>query len=419
MKRLVVLGAGTAGTMVVNKLRPLLPMQEWEITVVEPSPFHLYQPGLLFLPFGRYQPSELLKPTSPLLPHGVSLITEEVERILVEDNLVELADGASLHYDQLVIATGTHPRPDMTPGMTGPLFGDTVHEFYTLPGALALREKLKSWDGGRLVVHISELPIKCPVAPLEFAFLADDFFRRAGIRDRVEMTFVTPLSGAFTKPIASERLGDMLDTREISVEPDFYVERIDEGSLVSFDEREIPFDLLVTVPVNMGAEFVARSGLGDELNHVKVDSHTFLAEGSDNVFALGDAAALPISKAGSVAHFAVDVFVENFLEHISGRPMTRLFDGHANCFVESGAGKALLIDFNYQTEPLPGSYPLSVVGPLRLLEETRINHLGKLAFRPIYWHMLLPGRRLPVPNAMSMAGKEVPAGQSEREDVTL
>ncbi len=419
MKRLVVLGAGTAGTMVVNKLRPLLPMKEWEITVVEPSPFHLYQPGLLFVPFGRYQPSELLKPTQPLLPTGVSLITEKVERILVEDNLVELAGGERVHYDQLVIATGTHPRPDMTPGMAGPLLGDTVHEFYTLPGALALREKLESWNGGRLVVHISELPIKCPVAPLEFAFLADDFFRRAGIRDRVEMTFATPLSGAFTKPIASERLGNMLDTRKIRVEPDFYVERIDEGSLVSFDEREIPFDLLVTVPVNMGADFVAKSGLGDELNHVKVDSHTFLAEGLDNVFALGDAAALPISKAGSVAHFAVDVFVENFLEHISGRPMPRSFDGHANCFVESGAGKALLIDFNYQTEPLPGSYPLPVVGPLRLLRETRINHLGKLAFRPIYWHMLLPGRRLPVPNAMSMAGKEIPTGQPEREDVTI
>ncbi len=419
MKRLVVLGAGTAGTMVVNKLRPSLPMQEWEITVIEPSPFHLYQPGLLFLPFGRYQPSELLKRTRPLLPTEVSLVTEEVARIHVEDNLVELAGGERIHYDQLVVATGTHPRPDMTPGMDGALFGDTVHEFYTLPGALALREKLASWSGGRFVVHISELPIKCPVAPLEFAFLADDFFRRAGIRDRVEMTFATPLSGAFTKPIASERLGDMLDTREIRVEPDFYVERVDDGSLVSFDEREIPFDLLVTVPVNMGAEFVARSGLGDELNHVKVDSRTFLAEGSDNVFALGDAAALPISKAGSVAHFAVDVFVENFLEHISGRPMTRSFDGHANCFVESGAGKALLIDFNYQTEPLPGSYPLPGVGPFSLLEETRINHLGKLAFRPIYWHMLLPGHRLPVPNAMSMSGKEVPAGRAEREEQTI
>jgi len=169
----------------------------------------------------------------------------------------------------------------------------------------------------------------------------------------------------------------------------------------------------------MGAEFVARSGLGDELNHVRVDPHTFLADGLQNVFALGDAAALPISKAGSVAHFAVDVFVENFLEHIAGRPMQRAFDGHANCFVESGAGKALLIDFNYDTEPLPGTYPLPVVGPLSLLKETRVNHLGKLAFKPIYWHMLLPGRRLPVPNAMSMAGKEIPIGQPESEDVTI
>jgi len=419
MRRLLVLGAGTAGTTVVNKLRPLLPLEEWEITVVEPAAFHLYQPGLLFVPFGRYEPDQLLKPTSQFLPAGVTLITESVERIDRENNLVELAGGATLDYDQLVIATGTHARPDMTPGMAGPQLGHTVHEFYTLPGALALRKALEAWEGGRLVVHLTELPIKCPVAPLEFAFLADDHFRRLGIRDRVELTFATPLSGAFTKPIASERLGDMLDQRGIIVEPDFYVERVDEGALVSYDERVIPFDLLVTVPLNMGAEFVARSGLGDELNHVKVDPYTFLADGCQNVFALGDAAALPISKAGSVAHFAVEVFVENFLEHIDGRPMKREFDGHANCFVESGAGKALLIDFNYDTEPLPGTYPLSVIGPLKLLKETRLNHLGKLAFRPIYWHMLLPGRRLPVPTEMSMAGKEMPTPQPEREDVTL
>jgi sulfide:quinone oxidoreductase len=419
MKRLVVLGAGTAGTMVVNKLRPKLPTNEWQITVVEPSPTHLYQPGLLFVPFGRYEAAELLKPTRPLLPHGVDLIVEEVERIDTGGNQVELANGRVIEYDQLVIATGTHARPDMTPGMVGPQLGKTVHEFYTMQGAEALRDALKGWEGGRLVVHITELPIKCPVAPLEFTFLADDHFRRLGIRDRVDIVFATPLSGAFTKPIASERLGSMLDKRGIRVEPDFYVERIDEGALVSYDERVINFDLLVSVPLNMGAELVARSGLGDELNHVKVDHHTFLAEGLQNVFALGDAAALPISKAGSVAHFAVDVFVDNFLDHISGRPMRREFDGHANCFVESGGGKALLIDFNYETEPLPGRFPLPVVGPMSLLRETRLNHLGKLAFKPIYWHMLLPGRRLPVPTEMSMTGKEEPSQLPEREEVTL
>lgn len=192
MKRLLVLGAGTAGTMVVNKLRPLLPPQEWEITVVEPAASHLYQPGLLFVPFGRYEPDQLLRPTRPLLPTGVELITEEVDRIDVENDLVELASGRTIDYDQLVIATGTHARPDMTPGMVGPQLGDTVHEFYTLPGAQALRKKLEQWEGGRFVVHITEVPIKCPVAPLEFAFLADDFFRTLGIRDRVEMTFATP-----------------------------------------------------------------------------------------------------------------------------------------------------------------------------------------------------------------------------------
>lgn len=405
VKRLLVLGAGTAGTMVVNKLDRVLPKAEWEIVVVEPSLVHLYQPGLLFLPFGRYQPADLVKPNQSLLPAGVSLIRAEVERVDTATNQVLLVGRDPIGYDQLVIATGTTPRPDMTPGLDGSQMGKTVHEFYTLEGAVALRRALEEWQGGRLVVHIVELPIKCPVAPLEFAFLADDHFRERAMRDKVEITYVTPLSGAFTKPIASHRLGDLLEHRGIGLEPDFYVERVDEGALVSYDERTIPFDLLVTVPINMGADFVARSNLGDELNHVKVDPGTFLADDLLNVFAIGDAAALPTSKAGSVAHFAVDVFVENFLNHIAGRPMERRFDGHTNCFVETGNGKALLIDFNYTTEPLPGSYPLPGVGPLRLLKETRMNHLGKLAFKPIYWHMLLPGRRLPVPTEMSMSGK--------------
>ena len=401
--------------MVANKLRPRLPADEWDVVVVDPSESHLYQPGLLFVPFGRYEAADLIKPTRPLLPAGVELVTEAVQRVDVGSSCVELVDGQAIFYDQLVIATGTHPRPDLTPGLSGPQTGHTVHEFYTLDGALALQRALKDWPGGKLVVHITELPIKCPVAPLEFAFLADDHFRRLGIRDRVELTFATPLSGAFTKPIASDLLGGMLEDRRIHVEPDFYVERVDDGVLVSYDERSIPFDLLVSVPLNMGADFVGRSGLGDELNHVKVDPGTFLAHGCLNVFALGDAAALPISKAGSVAHFAVDVFVENFLDHIAGRPMQRRFDGHANCFVESGGGKALLIDFNYDTEPLPGTYPIPGLGPLSLLKETRLNHLGKLAFKPIYWHLLLPGRRLPVPTAMSMAGKNMPT-QLEREE---
>lgn len=408
MKRLVVLGAGTAGTMIANKLVDRLP-PEWDIVVVEPSAQHLYQPGLLFLPFGDDDPKDLLRPVESMLPAQVKRVQAEVEIVIPDERRVELKDGTEIIYDQLVIATGTSPRPDQTEGMTGTGWRTTIHEFYSLDGAVALRRALQDFRKGRLVVHVNEMPIKCPVAPLEFAFLSDDHFRRLGVRQDVEITYVTPLSGAFTKPVAAEKLGGMLEDRGIRLESDFYTEQIENGQvLVSYDERSIPFDLLVTVPINMGAPFVGRSGLGDELDHVRVDPHTFLAEGHEDIFALGDAAALPTSKAGAVAHFAVDTFVDNFLDHIEGRPMTRQFDGHANCFVESGGGKALLLDFNYDTEPLTGTYPLPGIGPLRLLKESRLNHWGKVAFESIYWHMLLPGRRLPVPTSMSMAGKVRP-----------
>jgi sulfide:quinone oxidoreductase len=273
---------------------------------------------------------------------------------------------------------------------------------------------LKEFEGGRLVVHIVDMPIKCPVAPLEFTFLADSYFRHRGIRDRVEIVYATPLPGAFTKPIATKVLGSMLTDRAIALEPDFMVERIDTDTrtLVSYDEREIPFDLLVTVPLNMGADFVARSGLGDELNYVPVDKHTLLSKKYDTIFAIGDASDIPASKAGSVAHFAVEVFVDNFLAHIAGKPMPGRFDGHANCFVEAGDDKALLIDFNYDTEPLPGSYPLPAIGPMKLLKESRRNHWGKLAFRWLYWNMLLPGRPIPLPAHMSMAGKHRPTEEA-------
>ncbi len=408
MQHLLVLGAGTAGTMVVNKLRPLLPADQWTITIVDEHPDHHYQPGYLFIPFGDYAPEDVVKPKQRFIPDHVDVVLGEIDRVEPATGEVHLADGTSLSYDYLVVATGATPRPDQTPGMDGDEWHRSVFDFYTLEGATALGEKLRTWEGGRLVVHITEMPIKCPVAPLEFTFLADSFFRHKEMRDRVEITYVTPLDGAFTKPIASKHLGGMLEERKIAVETDFYIESVDneKRAIVSYDEREIPFDVLVTVPLNMGADYVARSGLGDELNFVKVDPETFLSRDWDNIFAVGDAADLPTSKAGSVAHFAVEVFTDNFIQHIRGEPMTHKFDGHANCFVESGDGKALLIDFNYDTQPLPGKYPLPGLGPFSLLEETELNHFGKLMFKWVYWNALLPGRDLPLPALMSMAGKK-------------
>jgi sulfide:quinone oxidoreductase len=407
MKRLLVLGAGTAGTMAVNKLRPKLSRSEWKITLVDPSETHHYQPGYLFIPFGIYQPDEVVKPTTRFIPSGVELVKGSVDRVVADADEVLLADGSTLPYDYLIIATGTTPRPDETPGMADDM-GGSVHEFYTYEGASRLAEVLKTWHGGRLVIHITEMPIKCPVAPLEFTFLADAFFHEQGMRDKVDITYVTPLEGAFTKPVASKYLGTMLDERSISLEPDFMVEQVDAEAkkLISYDEREIDYDLLVTVPLNMGADYIARSDLGDDLNYVSVDKETLLSTQHDNIFAIGDASDIPASKAGSVAHFAMDLFPENFLRHVQGLAMTEKFDGHANCFIETGHGKGLLIDFNYETEPLPGKYPLPGIGPFSLLKETEMNHWGKVMFRWMYWNVLLPGKELPLPALMSMAGKE-------------
>ncbi len=409
MKKLLVLGAGSAGTMVVNKLRPRLDPGEWRITIVDEDETHYYQPGFLFIPFGIYDRADVVKPKLDFLPPGVEVVHGEVRAIEPDRNRVVVGpEDRQLDYDYLVIATGSHPRPDETPGLTDAGWRDTIHEFYTLAGAEALAAKLRHWEGGRLVVNIMELPIKCPVAPLEFTFLADWFFHEQGMRDRVELVYVTPMSDAFTKPIAARHLAGLLDEKKVAQETDFYVEHVDgeRGVLVSYDERAVPFDLLVTVPVHMGAAVIGESGLGDELNFVPVDRHTFLAKGHDNIFALGDAADLPTSKAGSVAHFSVEVFADNFERHADGLPMLERFDGHANCFIESGFGKGLLIDFNYDTEPLPGKYPLPGIGPFSLLRETVANHWGKMMFRSTYWNVLLRGRDLPLPAQMLMAGKK-------------
>jgi sulfide:quinone oxidoreductase len=410
MRNILILGGGTAGTMAANQLRKHLNKRDWNITVVDQDDKHVYQPGLLLMPFGVYKPERLVRSRKTQFAKGVKLLKAEVDLVKAGENKVLLIGGEELGYDYLIIASGTTPRPDQTPGMDGEEFGKSIFEFYTLEGATALRNKLENWQGGRLVVHITEMPIKCPVAPLEFSFLADSYFKKKGMRDKVEIVYVTPLEGAFTKPVASATLGGMLDERQITLEPDFMIEQIDDERkvLISMDEREVPFDMLVTVPLNMGADFIARSGLGNDLNYVKVDKETMLSKTHDNIFVLGDASDIPASKAGSVAHFAIDLFVENFQQHIVGKKMTHLFDGHANCYIESGDGKGLLIDFNYETEPLTGHFPLPKVGPFALLKATRINHWGKLAFEWIYWNMLLPGRKLPVPTLMSMTGKILP-----------
>jgi sulfide:quinone oxidoreductase len=391
-KRLVILGGGTGGTLLANHLRRRLDEDELQIDVVDRDDLHLYQPGLLFVPFGLADPAEIVRPRQRQLHRGIRFHEQEIDSVSIGDQRVRLGNGSSLDYDVLVVASGSRLMPEETEGLT---WSDSVHTFYDLDGATKLRDALARFDGGRLVVDIVDMPIKCPVAPIEFAFLADWFLRERGVRDRTQLTLATPLDGCFTKPVASKHLTYLLDEKEIGVEVEFSAGEVDGdgGRLISYDGREIPFDLLVTVPLHGGAEFVERSaGLGDSLGFVPTDPHTLQADAAPNVFAIGDATDLPTSKAGSVTHFEGEVLAENVERFLAGRDLVSRFDGHANCFIETGFHKALLIDFDYEHEPLPGHF-----GPLPLLKESRLNHLAKLAFQPIYWHALLPARPLPMP----------------------
>jgi sulfide:quinone oxidoreductase len=410
MKKILILGAGTAGTMMAVKLRRALDAGDWSITIVDRDDRHVYQPGLLFIPFGIYTEKDLYKSRARFIPYGVTLAYGETEAIEPDRNRVRLSDGRQFAYDLLIVATGSRIVPAETPGLLEGGWRRNVFDFYTPDGALALADRLRTWKGGRLVVNLVDMPIKCPVAPLEFVFLADWYFHTQGIRRDVELMYATPLSGPFTRQRCSDALSDLLTGREVTTETQFAVESVDaeNGTLRGYDGRELPFDLLVTIPIHRGSELIARSGIGDELDFIPTNRHTLQAEQWPNMFVIGDATNLPSSKAGSVAHFQADVLLDNVLRWIGGRELEPGFDGHANCFIETGFGRAVLVDFNYDVEPVPGKFPLPGAGPFTLLAESEANHWGKMAFRWVYWNLLLRGADLSaIGPQMALAGKQI------------
>jgi sulfide:quinone oxidoreductase len=418
-KKLIILGAGTGGTLAANRIRKEFPSSDLEIEVIDQDNVHVYQPGLLFVPFGLAQPEEIVRPRAKQLRAGIDYIQKAIERVDIEENEVVLADGSIHSYDALLVATGSVLQPEETEGLTGPGWMKSIFTFYDMKGASALADALDDFESGRLVINVVDMPIKCPVAPLEFAFLADWFFTERGVRDDITITYVTPLDGAFTKPTASATLASLLEEKNIELVTEFNTGEVDteNRTLIGYDGREISYDLGVIIPLHGGAPYVeASTGLGDELGFVPTDNATLQSLVKPNIFVLGDAADVPASKAGSVTHFEGEVLVENLGAFLRGEEVTARFDGHANCFIETGFSKALLIDFNYETEPLPGHYP----GPvgLPLLKESRLNHLGKLMFQWFYWHGLLPGRDIPGVGAdMPFAGKKTK--ETEAESVSV
>lgn len=406
MKKLVILGAGCAGTMVANNLRKKLDRDEWSITIIDKDDKHIYQPGLIFIPFGMYKPEEIVRTRSEFISKGIKFVVDEIIGVDTEAQLVETTAG-KYEYDKIIVCTGVSLAPEEIPGMMDG-WQSKVFDFYTLEGAVNLEKKMRSFKSGKLVLDIAEFPFKCPVAPLEFVYLADWYFTERGVRDDIEIHFVTPMTGAFTKPKASAYFTKMMQEKNIKVTADFILAEVDctNNKLISAAGDEIDWDLLVSIPPNVGARYLVNSEVAmDEVGYVKTNNHTLQAENHKNMYVLGDNATLPTSKAGSVAHFSAEIMIENFLREINGEPVRPDYDGHSNCFIETGFGKASLIDFNYEYEPLPGKFPLPGLGPFSLLGDTKANHWGKMMFKWVYFNKLLPGEELPLEAQMSLAGK--------------
>lgn len=406
MKKLVILGAGCAGTMVANKLRRKLDAAEWSITIIDKDDQHVYQPGLLFIPFGIYKAEDVVRSRSEFISRGIDFVIDEIVGVDTATQVVETTAG-SYSYDKIIVCTGVSLAPEEIPGlMEG--WQKTAFDFYTLEGAVNLSRALREFKSGKLVLNIAEFPFKCPVAPLEFVYLADAYFTERGLRDDIEIRLVTPLPGAFTKPKASAFFSQLIESKNIKITASYDLAEVDceNKKIVSAAGDEIEFDLLVSIPPNVGARMLVKSGIAmDEIGYVKTDNKTLKAADHENMFVLGDTTTLPTSKAGSVAHFSAEVMVENFMREINGEELKADFDGHANCFIETGFDKAALIDFNYDYEPLPGKFPLPGLGPFSLLGESKANHWGKMMFKWVYWNKLVSGEEMPLEAQMSLAGK--------------
>jgi sulfide:quinone oxidoreductase len=405
MKRVVILGSGAGGTMVAAKLRKELSISEWQITIIDNDEVHHYQPGWLFIPFGVYTPEDCAKPKREFIPKGVDFVLDEVVGVNPDNRQVEGKQNR-YDYDWLVIASGCRIVPEEVEGMMDDWLGN-IHTFYALEGAVELHKKLKYFDSGRLVLNIAEMPFKCPVAPIEFIFMADWFFTTQGVRDKVEIELVSPLDAIFTKPVAAKTFGGFADQKNLKFTGNFDIAQVnaEEKTIESHKGDKIPYDLLVSIPPNFGAQFVEDSNMSDPMCYVETDKNTLKAKNYDNVYVIGDATDVPTSKAGAVTHYESDTVVENLIRDIDGREPKPTFDGHATCFICSGYEKALLIDFNYDVEPLPGMFPFPGLGPFELLGESNFNYYGKMMFKWVYWNLMLKGLELPLENQMTMAGK--------------
>jgi sulfide:quinone oxidoreductase len=374
--RIVILGGGVGGTLLANLLARKLKWTEAEITVLDETGQHIYQPGWLYLPFGEEQPRHLVKRERSLLNHRVRLVTDRAERIDTAARTVDLADGERLRYDTLVIATGARIAPEAVPG-----FAEGAHHFYAQEAALALKDALARFTGGRLVIGVADIPYKCPPAPLEFAFKVEEFLRKKGLREATEIVYLSPINRVFTIETVSTFVTPMLEERGIRYETFFNTETIDPiaRKVTSMEGDEVDYDLLVMVPPHRGARTVEASGLGDAQGWLPTDRATLEVKGQTGVFGLGDATDLPVSKSGSAAHFEAKVLADRIVARVRGtNGHVPEYDGHVLCFLETGYGKASQLVFDFDHPPQPPA-------------PNAFHHYEKMLFNRVYWYIVPRG----------------------------
>jgi len=388
--RVVVLGGGVGGTLTANLLDKGLG-HDATVTVVDPTGMHEYQPGYLYVALGEASGHWLSRDERRLLRSGVELAIERAIRIHPDAQTVQLERGGSLEWDYLVIATGARLVHDAIPGLV-----EGAHGFYSLHDAERLREALRTFRGGRVRIGVAGIPYKCPPAPVEFTLLAEEYLRKRGIRDRSEVTLLSPLNRAFTIESASKLIQPIMDERGIELTTFFNVESVDPsaGTVESLEGEKVEYDLLVLVPPHKGQQVVIDSGLADASGWLPTDKHTLQVGEYERIFALGDATDLPISKSGSTAHFEAPVIASRIASLVHGTAPKTNYGGRVMCFLETGNGKATALRFDYEHPPAPP-------------QPNRAWHMAKWIFNRAYWETV-PQGRLPewAPGTMPKATKE-------------
>jgi sulfide:quinone oxidoreductase len=384
MENVVILGGGVGGTLTANllarRLRSAISRGQVNLTLVDAAGAHVYQPGFMYIAMGGEREERLTRRERSLLNPAIGLLVDTAMRVDTFARSIVLASGAILPYDYLVLATGSRIVPEEIEH-----FEDEAQHFYSAAAALRLRKALDDFNGGRIVVGIASMPYKCPPAPLEVAFLIEAELRQRGLRDRSEVHFCSPIGRAFTIETVSAMATPILESKGIELHTFFNVEAIDPDRKVvsSLEGEELQYDLLILVPPHRGQQFLVDSRLAPAPGGwLPTDRHTLRVLGQRNIWALGDATDLPLSKAGSTAHFEAPVVTEGIVSALLGRePAGRnaAYEGRVMCFFEVGDGKGTLLRFDYEHPPQPGA-------PIALW------HVGKMAFNKTYFHTVPRGR---------------------------